>query len=83
MIPTLVFHHNDTPNMFKVNNKSNWHYSGLSVVDLKYIAAGIYLFAQSQLWKHLKDVFNLFRVNNKTTERRHWRGSGVFIVNFE
>ena len=25
----------------------------------------------------------MFKVNNKDTERRHWRRSGVFIVNFE
>ena len=25
----------------------------------------------------------MFRVNNKDTERSHWRRSGVFIVNFE
>ena len=23
------------------------------------------------------------KLTKKTTERRHWRGSGVFIVNFE
>ena len=25
----------------------------------------------------------MFEVNNKDTERHHWGGSGVFIVNFE
>ena len=25
----------------------------------------------------------MFKVNNKTLERRQWRRSGVFIVNFE
>ena len=25
----------------------------------------------------------MFNVNNKDTERRHWRHYGVFIVNFE
>ena len=25
----------------------------------------------------------MFKVNNKTPERRHWRRSDVFIVNFE
>ena len=25
----------------------------------------------------------MFKVNIKTPERRHWRRSGVFIVNFE
>ena len=25
----------------------------------------------------------MFKVNNKDTERRHWRRSDVFIVNFE
>ena len=25
----------------------------------------------------------MFKVNNKTPDRRHWRRSGVFIVNFE
>ena len=25
----------------------------------------------------------MFKVKNKTTERRHWHLSGVFIVNFE
>ena len=31
-------------------------------------------------------MWNMFKVNNKdtkTTERRHWRLSGIFIVNFE
>ena len=27
--------------------------------------------------------WNIFKVNNKTPERRYWRRSGVFIVNFE
>ena len=25
----------------------------------------------------------MFKVNSKDTKRRHWRRSGVFIVNFE
>ena len=25
----------------------------------------------------------MFKVNNKTPERHHWRRSGVFIVNFD
>ena len=25
----------------------------------------------------------MFKVNNKDTKRRHWRGFGFFIVNFE
>ena len=25
----------------------------------------------------------MFKVNNKTPERRKWRHSGVFIINFE
>ena len=25
----------------------------------------------------------MLKVNNKTPERRHWRRSGVFIINFD
>ena len=28
-------------------------------------------------------MWNLLKVNKKTLERRHWRRSGVFIVNYE
>ena len=31
----------------------------------------------------LEQMWNMFKANNKDTERRHWRSSGVFIVNFE
>ena len=33
--------------------------------------------------KSKKKVWNVFEVNNKNTERRQWRRSGVFIVNLE
>ena len=28
-------------------------------------------------------VWNMFKINNKNTERRQWRCFGVFTVNFE
>ena len=28
-------------------------------------------------------MWNVFKNNNKSLERRHWRCSGAFIVNFE
>ena len=31
----------------------------------------------------LENVWNMFKVNNKKLGRRHWRRSGVFIVNSE
>ena len=42
-----------------------------------------YLLVQSQQWKHQSNLWNLFKVNNKATERRQWSRSGVLIVNFE
>ena len=50
------------------------------------------LTSQSQQKKSYKKVWSMFKVNDKNTrtleliktpERRHWRLSGVFIVNFE
>ena len=41
------------------------------------------LLVQSQQWKHQNDMWNLWKVNKKTAEQRHWRRSDVFIVNFE
>ena len=39
---------------------------------------------QSQQWKHLKKVWNLFKVNNKHTRTTsQWHRSVVFIVNFK
>ena len=39
---------------------------------------------QSQQWTHQNNfVRSVFKLTIKTPERRHWCGSGVFIVNFE
>ena len=41
------------------------------------------LLDQSQRWKHQDNLWNLFKVDNKTPERRHWQCFGVFLVDFE
>ena len=38
---------------------------------------------KSQSWKHQGNVWNLFKLETETSERHHWRRSGVFILNFE
>ena len=43
-------------------------------------------FAKSSLYKAIPatlKVWNMFKVNNETPERHHWRRSGVFVVNSE
>ena len=42
-----------------------------------------HLLVQGQKWKHQNNVQNLFKVNNKNTQRHQRHRSGVFIINFE
>ena len=47
-----------------------------------FFPAGIYFFKVGN--GNTRTMWNLFKVNNKDTpDRRHWRRSGVFVVNFE
>ena len=47
------------------------------------LPADKHLPVQFQQWNHKKMVWNMFKVNNKDTRRRHCRHSGVSTVNFE
>ena len=44
--------------------------------------AWIYLFKVNNK-KHYSNVWNLFKVEDKDTERYHWRRTDVFIVDFK
>ena len=54
-----------------------WRQNHIEILPCKH------LLVQSQQQKHWEKLWNMFKVKDKTLERRHWCLAGVFIVNFE
>ena len=81
-IKTLECRHWHNSGVFTVNFE---HISqNVFIVDFKQVPAKIYLLKVNNK-NTRKRVWNMFKVSKltiKTPERRHWRSSGVFIVNF-